>query len=98
MSIGLTSRAPSIARIETPARDTDPRRRTDQSSRRLISRRGLQVTLGWLWFLDAVLQLEAPNFARDFPLGDLAQSVMGAPRWENRVVFSSISPFVAHWP
>jgi hypothetical protein len=98
VSIGLASRAPSIARIETPARDTDPRRRTDQSSRRLISRRGLQVTLGWLWFLDAVLQLEAPNFARDFPLGDLAQSVMGAPRWENRVVFSSISPFVAHWP
>lgn len=98
MSIGLASRPPSIARIETLARDTDPRRRKDQSSRRLISRRGLQVTLGWLWFLDAVLQLEAPNFVRDFPLGDLAQSVMGAPGWENRVIFSSISPFVAHWP
>jgi hypothetical protein len=80
------------------APDTDPCHQTYQSSSRLITRRGLQVTLGWLWFLDALLQLEAPNFARDFPLGDLAQSVMGAPGWENRVIFSSISPFVAHWP
>jgi hypothetical protein len=98
MSVGLTSRAPSTARIEAPARNTDPRCQTDQSFRRLISRRGLQVALGWLWFLDALLQLEAPNFARDFPLGDLAQSVMGAPGWENQVIFSSIRPFVAHWP
>jgi hypothetical protein len=98
VSIGLASRAPSIARIVAPVRDTDPSRQADQWSRPLISRRGLRVTLGWLWFLDALLQLEAPNFARDFPLGDLAQSVMGAPGWENRVIFSSISPFVAHWP
>lgn len=56
------------------------------------------MALGWLWFLDALLQLEAPNFARDFPLGHLAQSAMGAPGWENRAIFSSISPFVGHWP
>jgi hypothetical protein len=98
MSIGLASRAPSMTRVEVPSRDTDLHRHTDQWARRLIGRRGLQLALGWLWFLDALLQLEVPNFARDFPLGDLAQSVMGAPGWENRAVFSSISPFVAHWP
>ncbi|HEX3564363.1 MAG TPA: hypothetical protein VHU17_03250 [Acidimicrobiales bacterium] len=87
-----------MARIEVPDRDPDPHRQADQWTRRLIGRRGLQVSLGWLWLLDALLQLEAPNFARDFPLGDLAQSVMGAPGWETRAVFSSISPFVAHWP
>jgi hypothetical protein len=56
------------------------------------------LVLGLLWLLDGLLQLEAPNFARDFPLGDLAQSVMGAPAWENRAIFSGINPFVAHWP
>jgi hypothetical protein len=54
--------------------------------------------LGWFWLLDAALQLEPANFARDYPLGDLAQSVMGAPPWENRLVFAGIRPFVAHWP
>jgi hypothetical protein len=97
MTIGLATRTPAMTRVEMPCRDADPRGEVEQWSRRLISRRGLQLALGWLWFLDALLQLEAPNFARDFPLGDLAQSVMGAPGWENRAVFSSIGPFVAHW-
>jgi hypothetical protein len=98
MSVGLASRVPSLARFDVLALAIEPDRRSVPSARRLIGRRGLQVALGWLWFLDALLQLEAPNFARDFPLGDLAQSVMGAPGWENRAIFSSIGPFVAHWP
>ena len=98
MSIGLAARSPSTTTLEVPALDTDPRRQADQWTGRLIGRRRLQLALGWLWLLDALLQLEAPNFARDFPLGDLAQSAMGAPGWENRAIFSSISPFVAHWP
>ncbi len=67
-------------------------------ARRLLSRRGLQRALGVLWLLDALLQLETPNFARDYPLGDLAQSVMGAPAWQNRAVFAGLAPFTAHWP
>lgn len=98
MSIGLAARTPYTTRLEVAALDMDPRRQMDQWTSRLIGRRGLQLALGWLWLLDALLQLEAPNFARDFPLGDLAQSAMGAPGWENRAIFSSISPFVAHWP
>ncbi|HEX3796354.1 MAG TPA: hypothetical protein VHV57_17810 [Acidimicrobiales bacterium] len=98
MSIGLAARSPLTHTVEVPAQAPDPPGRTDRWTSRLIGRRGLQLALGWLWLLDALLQLEAPNFARDFPLGDLAQSVMGAPGWENRAVFSSISPFVAHWP
>ena len=98
MTIGLAARSLYTTSLEAPAPVTDPRRQTDQWTRRLIGRRGLQLSLGWLWLLDALLQLEAPNFARDFPLGDLAQSTMGAPGWETRAVFSSISPFVAHWP
>lgn len=69
-----------------------------RSADRLLSRRGLQVTLGLLWLLDAAFQAEPANFARDYPLGDLAQSVMGAPSWENQAVFSGIRPFAAHWP
>ncbi len=98
MSVGSASRTPSIARTEVTARGTDPRRQMDQRTSGLIGRRQLQVVLGWLWLLDALLQLEVPNFARTFPLGDLARSVMGAPGWENRAVFSGLSPFVAHWP
>ncbi len=98
MSVGLGARSPLRPRLEVSALATDPRGKTDQWTSRLIGRRGLQVALGWLWLLDALLQLEAPNFARDFPLGHLAQSAMGAPGWENRAIFSSISPFVTHWP
>ena len=91
-------RSRSTSRLEVPALATDPCGQTDQWTSRLIGRQGLQHALGWLWLLDALLQLEAPSFARDFPLGHLAQSAMGAPGWENRAIFSSISPFVAHWP
>lgn len=66
--------------------------------RRLLSRRHLRIALGCLWLLDAALQLEPSNFARGYPLTDLAQSVMGGPPWENHLVFSALGPFVSHWP
>jgi hypothetical protein len=65
--------------------------------RRLIGRRGLQIALGILWLVDAGLQAEGEKFTRDYPLGTLAQSVMGAPQWVNRSIFAGINPFVAHW-
>ena len=65
--------------------------------RRLIGRRGLQIALGILWLVDAGLQAEGEKFARDYPLGTLAQSAMGAPHWVNRSIFAGINPFVAHW-
>ncbi|MGO9458210.1 MAG: hypothetical protein ACLP62_14390, partial [Acidimicrobiales bacterium] len=65
---------------------------------RLLTRRHLRVALGALWLLDAALQLEPVNFARAYPLGTLAQSVMGAPGWENHAVFTAIRPFAAQWP
>ena len=68
------------------------------SGPRVVSRRRLQVILGWLWLLDALLQAEPPNFSHSYPLGDLAQSVMGAPAWENHLIYHVIGPFVAHWP
>lgn len=64
----------------------------------MTGRRAIRVAVGVLWLVDAALQAEPPNFARTYPLGDLAQSVMGAPTWENHAVYGLISPFVAHWP
>jgi hypothetical protein len=66
--------------------------------RRLLGRRGLRATLGVLWLIDAGLQAEGEKFKHDYPLGTLAQSVMGAPHWVNRSIFAGIHPFVAHWP
>jgi len=66
--------------------------------RRLVERRGLRFALGIFWLIDAGLQAEGEKFTRDYPLGTLAQSVMGAPHWVNRSVFAGINPFVAHWP
>jgi len=63
-----------------------------------MTRRRLAVALGWVWVIDAVLQAEPPNFARSYPLGQLAQSVMGAPPWEHRAIYDLIGPFVTHWP
>ena len=65
---------------------------------RLVTRRRLRVALGALWLLDAALQLEPVNFARSYPLGTLAQSVMGAPGWENHAIFTAIRPFAVQWP
>lgn len=69
-----------------------------ETSSPLMSRRRLQVALGWLWILDAMLQLQPANFARSYPLSDLVQSVMGAPGWENRLIYTVVDPFVSHWP
>lgn len=63
-----------------------------------MTRRRLAVALGCVWILDGLLQAEPPNFARSYPLGQLAQSVMGAPPWEHRAIYDLIGPFVAHWP
>lgn len=64
----------------------------------MTSRRVIRLAVGVLWLVDAALQAEPPNFAHSYPLGDLAQSVMGAPPWENHAVYGLIAPFVAHWP
>ena len=66
--------------------------------RRWFDRRRVRVAVGVLWLVDAALQAEPAKFNRDYPLHDLAQSVMGAPSWVNRSVFAGIDPFVAHWP
>lgn len=63
-----------------------------------MTRRSVRLVLGLLWLVDAGLQAGPADFARGYPLGDLAQSVMGAPPWENRAVYAAISPFVPHWP
>jgi hypothetical protein len=68
------------------------------SGPRLLSRRGVQIVLGTLWLFDALLQAEPSNFSRSYPLGSLAQSVMGGPGWENHLVFAGLRPFAAHWP
>lgn len=67
------------------------------AERRLIGRRGLRIALGVLWLLDAGLQAEPEKFTRDYPLGTLAQSVMGAPHWVKHSIYAGIDPFVAHW-
>lgn len=64
---------------------------------RLVGRRSLRISLGIFWLIDAGLQAESEKFTRDYPLGTLAQSVMGAPHWVNRSIFAGINPFVAHW-
>lgn len=64
---------------------------------RLVGRRGLRIALGFFWLIDAGLQAEGEKFTRDYPLGTLAQSVMGAPHWVNRSIYAGINPFVAHW-
>ncbi len=66
--------------------------------RRLIGRLGLQRALGVIWLIDAGLQAEPAKFAHAYPLGTLAQSVMGEPNWINRSIFAGIHPFVAYWP
>ncbi len=63
----------------------------------LLSRRTVRIVLGLFWLLDGALQLEPAKFASDYPLGNLAQSVMGAPEWVNRSIFAGIDPFVSHW-
>lgn len=45
-----------------------------------MGRHQLRVVLGVLWLVDAALQAEPSNFARRYPLGELAQSVMGRRR------------------
>lgn len=67
-------------------------------ARRLVSRRGVRIVLGVLWLIDAALQAEPAKFNPDYPLGDLAQAVMGAPAWVNQSVFAGLRPFAAHWP
>ncbi len=64
----------------------------------LLSSRGLRVALGVLWIVDGLLQAEPAKFASSYPLGDLAQSVMGSPPVIYRSIFDGIRPFVAHWP
>ncbi|MHB8429235.1 MAG: hypothetical protein ACYDDZ_01725 [Acidimicrobiales bacterium] len=66
--------------------------------RRLIGRLRLQRALGVIWLIDAGLQAESAKFDHDYPLGTLAQSVMGEPNWISRSIFAGIHPFVAHWP
>jgi hypothetical protein len=65
---------------------------------RLLTRRQVRIALGALWLFDAALQLEPGNFDRGYPLGTLAQSVMGAPGWENHAIFTTLRPFAPHWP
>ena len=96
MTIEALAPTPPSTRVRTPVETRSAR--PEPPAPRLLTRRGLQKVLGALWLLDALLQLEPPNFARDYPLGDLAQSVMGAPGWENRAIFSGLTPFAAHWP
>ncbi|MGH9080791.1 MAG: hypothetical protein ACRDYE_12095 [Acidimicrobiales bacterium] len=69
----------------------------DWGARRLLGRRQLRIALGIFWLVDAGLQAEGEKFRRDYPLGTLAQSVMGAPHWLNRTIYAGINPFVAHW-
>jgi hypothetical protein len=57
----------------------------------------VRVALGLLWLLDAALQAQPAKFAAGYPLGTLAQSVMGDPGWANRSIFAAIHLFVAHW-
>ncbi len=64
----------------------------------LVSQRGLQIALGVIWIFEGLLQAEGPKFSRDYPLGTLAQSVMGAPMWVNQSVVAGIHSFVSHWP
>ena len=86
--------------IDPGARSTAVLPRNGPPARRahLVSRRGLQLALGALWLLDAAFQAEPANFARGYPLNDLAQSVMGGPGWENHLIFAGLRPFDAHWP
>lgn len=65
--------------------------------RRLLGRRGLRIALGVIWLIDAGLQAEGPKFAHNYPLGTLAQSVMGEPAWVSRSIYAALDPFVSHW-
>ena len=69
-----------------------------EGSHALLSRRRVQIALGVLWVFDGLLQAEPANFARDYPLGDLAQSAMGQPRLVNESIFWLVHPFAAQWP
>ena len=53
--------------------------------------------LGVVWILDALVQAKPTNFAHSFPLGHLAQSVMGAPPWESHAIYWLLSPFATNW-
>lgn len=75
-----------------------PERMGGWRSPRLVDRRRLRIGLGAIWILDGLLQAEPAKFARNYPLGSLAQSVMGAPGWVSRSVLDGIHPFVAQWP
>lgn len=68
------------------------------AAKRLVGRRGLRVALGVLWLVDAGLQAEPSKFATSYPLGSLAQSVMGAPGVVNHSIYAGIHPFVSAWP
>jgi hypothetical protein len=63
----------------------------------LLSRRAIRTVLGIFWLLDGAVQIEPAKFASNYPLVNLAQSVMGAPGWVNRSIFAGIQPFDAHW-
>jgi hypothetical protein len=81
---------------------TSPPAQTLDSAHRgsgaLLDRRRVQLALGALWVFDGLLQAEPVNFARSYPLGELAQSAMGEPRLVNESIFWLIHPFVAQWP
>ena len=64
----------------------------------MLNRRRVQIALGALWVFDGLLQAEPANFARDYPLGELAQSAMGEPRLVNESIFWLVHPFAAQWP
>jgi len=72
--------------------------RNEWGAPRLVDRRRLRTALGVVWILDGLLQAEGPKFSSGYPLGDLAQSVMGSPAWVSHFVLAGIHPFVAEWP
>lgn len=63
-----------------------------------MTRRGLRRGLGAYWVVAALAQAEPAKFTPGYPLGELAQSVMGEPGWLRRAIYAVLRPLAPHWP
>lgn len=61
-----------------------------------LTRRGLQITLGALWILDGLLQLQSFMFTRGFASRVIAPSAVGQPVWVSWPVLRAAHLIGAH--
>jgi hypothetical protein len=70
--------------------------KTKNSSKLRMTRRGIQLTLGWLWFLDGALQLQHQMFTSAFATQVITPASVGQPQIVGGAMHFFVHIFLMH--